>query len=675
MSLPSDLPSRAINTLRFLAADAVQQANSGHPGLPMGCAAMAYTLWTRHLRHNPRNPRWPDRDRFILSGGHGSALLYALLHLSGYDLTLDELKSFRQWGSRTPGHPEFGLTPGVETTTGPLGQGFANGVGFAIAEAHLAAEFNQPDAPPIVNHYTYAIVTDGDLMEGVASEAASLAGHLRLGKLIYLYDDNHITIDGPTELTFTEDRAARFAAYGWHVQQVADGNDVDAIDAAITAAKADPRPSLIICRTHIGYGLPTRQDTNKAHGEPPGDEELNGAKDKLGWPRQPRFLIPEDVLAHFREALERGEQAESAWLVRLETYRAAYPDQAAEFQRRMRGQLPPHWDADLPTFSADPKGIATRAASGKTLNALATRLPELLGGSADLAPSNNTWLNGLPAFQKDTPHGRNFHFGVREHAMGAIINGMAIYGGLIPYGATFLVFTDYMRPAIRLAALSHIPSIWVMTHDSIGLGEDGPTHQPVEHLAALRAIPNLMVIRPADANETVEAWKIAIMRRDGPTLLALTRQPTPILDRQIFAPASEVQRGAYVLAEMGDQDPELILMASGSEVSVIVAAGERLAAEGFNVRLISFPSWELFEQQDAAYREQVLPPHLTARLAVEAGVSQGWEKWVGSAGRVISIEKFGASAPYQTLFRQYGLTVDNVITQARQLVLRQAEGI
>jgi transketolase len=644
----------------------VQQANSGHPGLPMGAAAIAYTIWTRHLRHNPRQPSWPDRDRFILSGGHGSALLYSLLHLTGYDLSLDELKRFRQWGSLTPGHPEYGLTPGVETTTGPLGQGFANGVGFAIAEAHLAAEFSSE----VVNHFVYAIVTDGDLMEGVASEAASLAGHLRLGKLIYLYDDNHISIDGSTDLAFTEERMKRFDAYGWQTQVVADGNDVEAIDAAIQAAKADPRPSIIACRTHIGFGLPTRQDTSKAHGEPPGDEELTGAKKKLGWPLEPRFHIPEDVLAHFRKAVERGARSEAEWLARMDAYRATFPEKTAELERRLAGELPEGWDAKLPTFPADAKGMATRAASGKTLNALASKVPELLGGSADLAPSNNTWLEGHPAFQPATPQGRNFHFGVREHGMGAIVNGMALHGGVIPYGATFLVFSDYMRGAIRLSALSHIPAIWVFTHDSIGVGEDGPTHQPVEHVAALRAIPNLTVLRPADANETVEAWKYAISRRDGPTALILTRQPLPTLDRDIYAPATELRRGAYVLADIGDKQPDLILMSSGSEVGLIVEAGLRLAAEGVNVRMVSFPSWELFAAQEKEYRDNVLPPDVHVRLAVEAGVTQGWERWVGEGGAVIGIDRFGASAPAKTIFTQYGFTVENVIARCHAIMSR-----
>jgi transketolase len=662
-----DLKTRAINTLRFLSADAVQKANSGHPGLPMGAAAMAYTIWTRHLRHNPRNPKWPGRDRFVLSGGHGSMLLYSLLHLTGYDLSLDDIKNFRQWESLTPGHPEYGLTPGVETTTGPLGQGFATGVGMAIAAAHLAAVFNRPNYE-IFNHHIYAIVTDGDLMEGISSESASLAGHLKLGRLIYLYDNNHISIDGSTDLAFTEDRAARFEAYDWHVQEISDGNDVDAIDNAIQAAKQDERPSLILCRTHIGYGAPHKQDTAEAHGEPLGDDELNAAKENLDWPKEPRFFIPDDVLAFYRQAVERGAKLENEWNARMQAYRNAFPELGAEFDRRMNGVLPSGWDADLPVFPADPKGMASRAASGKVINALAPNLPELIGGSADLRPSNKTWIDGSPDFQKKTPNGRNFHFGVREHAMGAAINGMALHGGVIPYGATFLVFSDYMRPAIRIAALSHIPSIIIFTHDSVGLGEDGPTHQPVEHLAALRAIPNLTVIRPADANETVEAWKVAITHRDQPIALIFSRQNLPTLDRSVYAQADGLQKGAYILADMGDGAPELILMASGSEVSLIVEAGVKLAADGLRVRLISFPSWELFEQQDKAYRESVLPKNIRARLAVEAGVAQGWERYTGDSGGVLSIERFGASAPAKIIFEKLGFTVDNVITKAKELL-------
>ena len=667
------LEELSINTLRFLSADAVQQAKSGHPGLPMGAAPLAYAIWTRHLRHNPANPAWPDRDRFVLSGGHGSMLLYSLLHLAGYDLPLDELKRFRQWGSLTPGHPEYGLTPGVETTTGPLGQGFSNGVGMAIAEAHLAALFNRP-GHEIIDHYVYAIVTDGDLMEGVASEAASLAGHLRLGKLIYLYDDNEITIEGSTGLAFTEDRGMRFEAYGWQVLRVEDGLDVDAIDAAIQEAKADPRPSLIMVRTTIGYGLPTRAGTAKAHGEPPGDDELDGAKDRLGWPREPRFYVPEEALAFFRQAAECGLELEQNWQERLSAYRAAYPDLAAELERRLAGELPEGWAGDLPKFPADEKGMATRAASGKVLNALADRLPELMGGSADLAPSNNTWLAGSPAFAADCREGRNLHFGVREHGMGSVVNGMAYHGGVIPYGATFLVFADYMRPPLRLAALSHLGAIWVFTHDSVGVGEDGPTHQPVEQLATLRALPNMVVIRPADANEVREAWKMAIENRRGPTALALTRQPLPTLDRAKLAPAEDLKRGAYVLADLGPAgEPRIVLMASGSEVSLILKAGQRLAEQGVAVRLVSFPSWELFAAQEQAYRDSVLPPGVALRLAVEAGVSQGWPRWVGSGGRALGLDRYGASAPARVVFENFGFSVDRVVQVAGELLAGHPE--
>lgn len=650
------LQSRAINALRFLSADGVQKANSGHPGLPMGAAAMAFTIWTRHLRHNPRSPKWIGRDRFILSGGHGSMLLYSLLHLTGYDLPLAQLQNFRQWDSLTPGHPEYGLTPGVEVTTGPLGQGFANGVGMAIAASHLSAVFNKP-GHELIDSYIYAIVTDGDLMEGVASEAASLAGHLSLGRLIYLYDDNKISIDGSTDLAFTEDRAKRFEAYGWHVQRVGDGNDVDAIDNAIQAAKSDSRPSIIMCRTVIGYGAPKRQGTAKAHGEPLGDEELDAAKDNLGWEKEPRFFIPNDVLAFYRQAVDRGRELETDWKKRFDAYKKAHPELGGELARRLNGDLPADWESVLPKFSADPKGMATRAASGKVINALAPILPELIGGSADLAPSNNTKIDGSPAFQKDSPEGRNFHFGVREHAMGSILNGMAVFGGVISYGATFLVFADYMRAAVRLAALSHYPSIFIFTHDSVGLGEDGPTHQPVEHLTSLRLIPNLTVIRPADANETAQAWKVAIENRHAPTVLALTRQALPVLD----TPAS-VEKGAYVLKDFGV--PEMILMASGSEVSLILEAAQKLADEGKGVRVVSFPSWELFEKQDEAYRESVLPKSIQKRLAVEAGSGLGWERYAAS---VISIERFGASAPYKVIFENLGFTVENVVRRAKEL--------
>lgn len=661
------LQERAINTIRFLSADAVQQANSGHPGLPMGAAAIAYTIWTRHLKFNPQNPTWFDRDRFILSGGHGSMLLYCLLHLCGYDLSLEELKRFRQFGSLTPGHPEYGLTPGVETTTGPLGQGFANGVGMAVAEAHLAALYNRPGFP-IVDHFIYAIVTDGDLMEGVASEAASFAGHQKLGKMIYLYDDNHISIDGPTELAFTEDRKARFDAYDWHTQIVPDGNDVIAIDRAIQKAKTDPRPSLILCRTHIGFGLPTRQDTSKAHGEPPGDEELNGAKLKIGWPLEPKFFIPEKVREYYSQFKGKGIQLESQWIKLFNEYQKAFPEHANELNRRINAELPSDWDKSFPEFTADDKGMATRAASGKAINKLAEKLPELVGGSADLAPSNNTWIQNSPAFEENDRSGRNFHFGVREHGMGAIVNGMAVHGGMIAYGGTFLVFSDYMRGAIRVSALSHFPSIWVFTHDSIGLGEDGPTHQPVEQLAALRAIPNLIVIRPADANESIEAWKVAISNRNSPTALLFSRQACPVIDQSKYAKAENLQKGAYILAEFGEGIPQIILIASGSEVNLILQAAMTLQDEGIRTRVVSFPSWELFEKQPAEYRDLVLPRNIKFRLAVEAGIEQGWQKWVGDEGQTICMRGYGASAPYQTLFEKFGFTVENVTAVARKML-------
>jgi len=667
MKQNQSVQDKAVNSIRFLSADAIQEANSGHPGLPMGTAALAFALWTRHLKHNPKNPTWPNRDRFILSGGHGSMLLYSLLHLTGYSLSLDEIKNFRQWGSKTPGHPEYGLTPGVETTTGPLGQGFANGIGFAIAEAHLAAEFNKKDYP-IIDHFTYGLVTDGDLMEGVASEAASLAGHLKLGKLIYLYDDNRISIDGSTDLTFTEDRGARFEAYGWQVINVEDGNDIDAVDGAIQVAKADPRPSLIICRTHIGFGLPTKQDTASAHGSPPGDEELNAAKVALGWPEDPRFFIPDDVKELFKKEGAKGKKQEKSWKDLFKEYKSKYPDDAVELTRRLAGELPS--ELTIPEFNPDIKGIATRAASGKVINTLAGILPELIGGSADLAPSNKTWINDKPAYQSEQPEGRNFHFGVREHGMGSIVNGMALHGGVIPYGGTFLVFSDYMRPAIRVSALSHIPSIWVFTHDSIGVGEDGPTHQPIEHLAALRAIPGLVTIRPCDANETAQAWLYAIKQRQRPTALALSRQSLPIIDRDIYDSAAGLHRGAYVLADLGEGDLDIILMASGSEVDLILKAGERLAAESYNIRLVSFPSWELFRMQDQEYRDLVLPPRIYRRLVIEAGISQGWHEWVGDGGIILSVDRFGASAPAGKIFEEFGFTVDNVIHQAEKLMRR-----
>lgn len=662
----------AIHTIRFLSADAIQRANSGHPGLPMGTASLAYVLWTRHLRFDPQVPSWADRDRFVLSAGHGSMLLYSLLHLSGFDLSLDDLKRFRQWESKTPGHPEYGHAPGVETTTGPLGQGFANGVGMAIAAHHLAARYNR-SGTPLFDHRIFAIVSDGDLMEGIASEAASLAGHLRLGRLIYLYDDNRISIDGSTDLTFTEDRAARFRAYGWHVSHVEDVEDLEAVDRAVHDAAADPRPSLIVCRTHIGFGLPTRQDTAKAHGEPPGEEELRGAKESLGWPTEPDFLIPEEARQAFALAAARGRQAHEAWRKTWHAYREAYPAEAGEIERRLAGDLPPDLQAKLPDFPADAKGLATRASSGKVLNALAAVLPELIGGSADLTSSNQTALKGESPFSAENPEGRYFHFGVREHGMGGILSGMALHGGVIPFGGTFLVFSDYMRPSIRLAAMMGIRVIYVFSHDSIGLGEDGPTHQPVEHLAALRAIPNLVTLRPADAAETAIAWLVAIERKDGPTALALTRQAVPTLDRERFASAVGVRQGAYVLADLGHGDPQVILMASGSEVELICRAGAALAEGGIATRLVSFPSWELFERQPESVRNRVLPPGVSARVAVEAGVGQGWERWVGDHGEIVSLERFGASAPYTELFQNLGFTPERVIEVARRS-LERAKG-
>ncbi len=662
----STLQDRSINAIRFLSADAIQRANSGHPGMPMGAAAMAYALWTRHLRFNPKNPDWWDRDRFILSGGHGSMLLYSLLYLTGYDISIEDIMDFRQLGCKTPGHPENFCTPGVEVTTGPLGQGLGNSVGMAIAETHLAAIFNKSNHN-IINHYTYAIVTDGDLMEGLSSEAASLAGHLRLGKLILLYDDNRISIDGSTDLTFTEDRGARFEALGWHIQHVKDGNDVDEVDKAIQRAKNDKRPSLLLCKTHIGFGLPSKQDTEKAHGEPVGEEELVGAKKKLGWPLEPMFYVPDDVLEYYRKIGENGTEHESEWTKRFESYSSAYPKLASELERRMRRHLLDEWDKNLPRFDVKDGPVATRSASGKVINALAQKLPELIGGSADLTPSNKTWINDSPSFQADSPHGRNIHYGVREHTMGAVVNGLAAHGGIIPFSGTFLMFSDYMRPAIRLSALSKHRSIWVFTHDSIGVGEDGPTHQPVEHLASLRAIPGLVVIRPGDANEVVEAWRVAIERVQGPTLFAFTRQNIPVLDRSRYATAAGLKKGAYVLADLGES-PDIILMATGSEVPLMVDAGEQLHTEGVNVRLVSFPSWELFESQNQEYRDSVLLPTVKKRLAIEAGVSQGWSKWVGDNGGIISVDKFGKSAPSKVIFEAYGFTIGNVLEKARELL-------
>ncbi|ROM89661.1 transketolase [Pseudomonas brassicacearum] len=682
--MTSKLDQQCIDTLRFLSVDMVQKADSGHPGLPLGAAPMAYVLWTRWLTFNPHNPQWPDRDRFVLSAGHGSALLYSLLHLSGYELALEEIKRFRQWGSRTPGHPERGHTPGVETTTGPLGQGLANAVGMAMAEAQLAARYNRP-GHAVVDHHTYALVSDGDLMEGVASEAASLAGHLGLGKLTCLYDDNAVTLAAGTAMTFSEDRARRFEAYGWHTVSVADGNNLMAINAALQAARAQStRPSLILVRTHIGYGSP-EQDTFKAHGSPLGVEDVRRTKETLGWPTEPDFLIPAAALAHFRKAVEHGARNEAAWRVRMDAYTKAFPELSHEFEQRLNDELPSGWDADIPVFPADSKGLATRDASAKVINAIAPRLPALSGGSADLDPSTKTALKGLGDFNPPpttgtdrqgsdvggwSRAGRNLHFGVREHAMGAIVNGLAAHGGFIAYGATFLIFSDYMRPPLRLAALMGLHVVHVFTHDSLALGEDGPTHQPVEQLASLRAIPNLVLIRPADANETVVAWQVAVTTRDRPVLLVLTRQALPTLDRNRYATADGLRRGAYVLSDAADSKPELILLASGSEVALILAAGERLEREGIAVRCVSMPSWELFEALPQTERDAVLPPSVGARLAVELGVRQGWERYIGAQGDMLGVERFGASAPADILLREYGFSIDNVCARAKALLAR-----
>jgi transketolase len=680
--MSAELDRLCIDTIRFLSVDMVQKADSGHPGMPLGAAPMAYALWTRWLKYNPHDPGWADRDRFVLSAGHGSALLYSLLHLTGYALSLDDIRQFRQWGSKAPGHPERGHTPGVETTTGPLGQGMANAVGMAMAEAQLAARYNRP-GHSVIDHRTWAIVSDGDLMEGVASEAASLAGHLQLGKLTCLYDDNYVTLSAGTDITFSEDRARRFEAYGWHTVTVADGNDLEAIEAALQAAHAETaRPTLILVRTHLGYGSP-EQDSYEAHGSPLGKDGVRATKQKLGWPTEPDFLIPDAALARFREAVPRGARDQAAWDERMAAYAEAFPELARELQGRLRAELPPGWDAKLPAFPADAKGLATREASGQVMNAIAPALPALSGGSADLDPSTKTALKGLGDFNPPPPRGedeqgsdgggwsragRNLHFGVREHAMGAIANGLAAHGGFIPFTATFLIFSDYMRPPMRLAALMGLHVVHVFTHDSIALGEDGPTHQPVEQLANLRAVPDLVLIRPCDANETAVAWKVALETRDRPVVLALTRQPLPTLDRQRYAAADGLRRGAYVLSDASDGKPHLILIASGSEVALIVAAAERLQEQGIAVRCVSMPSWELFEALPQAERDAVLPPAVTARLAVEMGVPQGWERYVGPHGDMLGVERFGASAPAGVLLREYGFTVDNVCARARALL-------
>jgi transketolase len=682
VSEPSRLDDLCINSIRMLSVDAVEKANSGHPGAPMGLAPAAHILWTRFLKHNPRNPAWPDRDRFVLSAGHGSMLLYSMLHLTGYDLPLEEIKNFRQWGSRTPGHPERELTPGVEVTTGPLGQGFGNGVGMAIAEAYLAARYNRPDLD-VFNHFTYAIVSDGDLMEGVAAEAASLAGHLRLGKLIYLYDNNRITLAASADLTFTEDVAKRFDAYGWHTQTVENGNDLAEIDKALGAARAETgRPSLILLHTHIGFGSPGKQDSFEAHGAPLGKEEVAATRKKLGWTNEP-FVVPEEALKQFREAVPKGARAEAEWQEKFSAYGQKFPDLAKELEQSLRGALPQGWDAAVPQFPADAKGVATRIAGGKVLNAIAPKLPTLIGGSADLNPSTHTALKDLGDFespQRDFTKsqgaagggfsyaGRNIYFGVREHAMGAAVNGMAAHGGIVPFASTFLMFADYMRPSIRLAALMELGVIYVFTHDSIAVGEDGPTHQPVEHLAALRAIPRLVVIRPGDANETAAAWLVAVETRDRPVALILSRQNVPTLDRKEFAAADGLRKGAYILADAPGGKPDIVLIGTGSELSLVVAARQKLLERKIAARVVSMPSWELFEMQPKDYRDAVLPPALRPRLAVEAGLPQGWHRYVGDGGDMLGVERFGASAPGNVVLEKFGFTVDHVVERTLALL-------
>jgi transketolase len=661
------LTQLAIDTIRLLSVDAVQKANAGHPGLPMGAAPMTYVLWQKYLKHNPKNPKWPDRDRFVLSGGHGSMLLYSMLHLTGYDLALDELKAFRQWGSRAPGHPESFCTPGVEATTGPLGQGATNAVGMAMAERFLAGRYNRP-SQTIVDHMTYAMLGDGDMMEGITHEAASLAGHLKLGKLVWLYDDNRISLDGPTSLHFSEDVAKRFDAYGWHVQKVEHGDtDVDAIDKAIAAAKADARPSLIMVHTTIGFGSPHKANTSEAHGSPLGPEEVKLTKIALGWDPEKQFYIPDQARAHFLTAVEHGANAESKWLKTFDAWAAGNPELAAEWRLALKNELPANWDSAIPVFT--PKDdLATRVSGGKVLAAVATKVPWFLGGDADLSCSTMTTLTGQGDFSAATGLGRNIHFGVREHAMGAIANGMAYHGGVRPFTATFFVFSDYERPALRMAAISRLPVIFVFTHDSIGVGEDGPTHQPVEHLAALRAIPNLWVIRPADANETAQAYRMAMKRTDGPVAIILTRQKTPTFDRDKVAPATGLAKGAYVFSESAGGAPQVILIATGSEVAIALAAQERLVANGIRARVVSMPSWELFAEQSPEYRDSVIPRDVPARVSIEAGCTLGWHRWVGDHGVAIGLDRFGASGPGPVLIKQFGFTADNIVRAATALL-------
>ncbi len=667
----SELDQLCINTIRTLSLDAIQKANSGHPGLPLGMAPAAYVLWTKFLRHNPKNPKWFCRDRFLLSAGHGSMLIYSLLHLTGYDLSLDEIKNFRQLHSKTPGHPENILTPGVEITTGPLGQGFANGVGMGIAQAHLGARFNKRGFP-VADSYIYCICSDGDLMEGVSYEAASMAGHLKLGNLIYLYDDNQITIDGSTDLAFTEDTTKRFQAAGWHVSDVKDGNDLKAIEAAIKdAQKVKDKPSLIRVHTIIGFGMP-KQGTSKAHSDAPGEEAVKETKRNLGWPANKSFYVPKEALAHFRQAVKTGAKLEKDWNETVKKYEKANPELGEKFKSIRCADLPAGWEKSLPKFE-DVEAKATRAYSGDVINAIADAVPGLVGGSADLKPSNNTSINSSADIQAGRYENRNIHYGIREHAMGAAMNGMALYGSVIPFGGTFQTFSDYMRPAIRLAALSNVQTIFVFTHDSIGLGEDGPTHQSVEHIAAMRAIPNLAVIRPCDAHETREAWAAAIRRRDAPTAFALSRQKVALIDRKKYADAKGLHKGAYILAEAETKagkvtTPKLILIATGSEVGLAMEAREKLNADGTPTRVVSMPCWEFFDAQNAKYKEEVLPAKVTARLAIEAGVSQGWHKYTGDNGDTLCVDKFGASAPAEDVFRDYGFTVANVIKKAANLV-------
>jgi transketolase len=662
----SQFESLALNTIRFLAVDAVERANSGHPGAPMGAAGIAFVLWDKFLRHNPTDPMWPNRDRFILSAGHASMLLYAMLYLTGYDLSLEDITQFRQWKSKTPGHPEYGVTPGVEATTGPLGQGFANGVGMAIAEQFLAARYNRPGYE-IIDHYTYALCSDGDLMEGVSAEAASLAGHLKLGKLIYFYDDNKVTIEGGTEATFTEDVEERFRAYGWQVLGPIDGPDLDEIAGAVCQAKANrTHPSLIICRTTLGFGSPHKAGTCAAHGEPLGKDEVSLSKAALGWTSQETFTVPPEVLGHFRQAVERGKQAQQEWQALWEHYQEVIPIEGRELATVFSGGMHPGWEEALAALPGSfTKPIATREVSGKVLNALAPRIPTLIGGSADLAPSTKTLMKGEGDFAPGSYSGRNMHFGVREHAMGAIANGMSLHGGVIPYTATFFVFYDYMRPPIRLAALMGQRVIFVFSHDSIGLGEDGPTHQPIEHLAGMRAVPNLSVIRPADAAETVEAWRLALERTCGPTALVLTRQAVPVIDRSRFAPSEGARRGGYVVWQVNEQ-PDVILIGTGSEVHIALEAGRLLAEKGVSARVVSLPSWDIFEAQSDEYRASVLPPAVKARVSIEAASTMGWCRYVGDRGIAIGVDRFGASAPGPLLFEKLGLTPGHVMEAAER---------